>query len=256
MRPTLLILGGTTEASALAHALSDGGYGATFSYAGRVARPKAQPLLTRVGGFGGVDGLVRYLHAHHITHVVDATHPFAAQMSRNAVAACRAAGVRLIALTRPEWKAVRGDRWSHVPDMAAAVAALDRGPCRVMLAIGKLQLAGFAVHQQHHYLLRLIEEPAEPLPFTNCDVVVAQGPFEYGDDLALLKAHKIDLLVSKNAGGTAARAKIDVARELSIEVIMIDRPEVPDRAEVGSVAAVLDWIAQFPNAHGNTERGV
>lgn len=256
MRPTLLILGGTTEATALAHAVNDAGYSATFSYAGRVAHPKVQPLPTRIGGFGAVDGLVEYLRAHHITHVVDATHPFAAQMSRNAVAACATAGVGLIGLTRPEWSAVDGDHWTHVPDMAAAVAALDRAPCRVMLAIGKLNLAGFAVHQQHHYLLRLIDEPDAALPFTNCDVVVAKGPFGFGNDLALMGAHQIDLLVSKNAGGTAARAKIDVARELGIEVIMIDRPEVPNRVEVKSIAAVLDWIVQFSNHHGDTDRGV
>ncbi|MFT4961012.1 MAG: precorrin-6A/cobalt-precorrin-6A reductase [Paracoccaceae bacterium] len=256
MRPTLLVLGGTTEATALAHALNDGGYNAIFSYAGRVAHPKAQPLPTRVGGFGGVDGLVDYLGVHQISHVIDATHPFAAQMSRNAVAACAKVGVKLIALTRPEWSAVPGDHWTHVADMAAAVTALNRAPCRVMLAIGKLNLAGFAVHQQHHYLLRLIDEPTIGLPFTNCDVVVAQGPFEYADDLALMRAHKIDLLVSKNAGGTAARAKIDVARELAIKVVMIDRPKVANLGEVASVAAVLDWIAQFPGRHGNTDRGV
>lgn len=242
MRPTLLVLGGTTEATSLAQALHDGGYNAIFSYAGRVAHPKPQPLPTRIGGYGGVDGLVDYLRAHQITHVVDATHPFAAQMSRNAVAACAKVGVKLMALSRPEWSAVQGDQWTHVADMAAAIAALDRGPCRVMLAIGKLHLAGFALHQQHHYLLRLIDAPDAALPFDNCDVVVAQGPFGFADDLALMGAHKIDLLVSKNAGGTAARAKIDVARELSIEVIMIDRPELPNRSEVGSVVAVLDWI--------------
>ncbi len=242
MRPTVLVLGGTTEATALAQALSDGGYDATFSYAGRVAQPKAQPLPTRIGGFGGVDGLVNYLHEHHITHVIDATHPFAAQMSRNAVAACRKADVRLIALTRPEWLALKGDRWTHVPDMAGAVGALDRGSCRVMLAIGKQQLAEFAVHRQHHYLLRLVDEPTVALRFDSYEVVVAQGPFNLTDDLALMRAHKIDLLVSKNAGGTAARAKIDAAREMGIEVVMIDRPKVPKRIVVGSVDDALRWI--------------
>lgn len=242
MRPTLLVLGGTTEATDLAVALSAGNYTATFSYAGRVARPKTQPLPTRIGGFGGVDGLVAYLRDHHISHVIDATHPFAAQMSRNAVAACAKTGVALITLTRPKWAAIKGDRWRNVPDMAGAVTALDIAPCRVMLAIGKLNLTDFAVHPQHHYLLRLIEDPIAPLPFPDCHAIIAQGPFEYASDLALLRHHRIDLLVSKNAGGHAARAKIDAARQLGIKVIMIDRPQVPDRIEVGSVAAVVQWI--------------
>ena len=244
MRPTFLVLGGTTQATALASVLSDGDYNATFSYAGRVAHPKSQPLPTRVGGFGGVDGLVDYLHAHHITHVIDATHPFAAQMSRNAVAACRRAGVGLIALTRPAWTAQAGDRWTVVPDMAAAVDALDRGPSRVMLAIGKQHIAGFSVHRQHHYLLRMIEETDAVQLFRDYNLVIAKGPFRLADDLALMREHKINVLLSKNAGGLAARAKIDAARELGIEVIMIDRPKMPDRIEVGSLDEVLKWIAQ------------
>lgn len=244
MRPTILVLGGTTQATALATALSEGDYNATFSYAGRVAHPKLQPLPTRVGGFGGVDGLVDYLHAHHITHVVDATHPFAAQMSRNAVAACTRAGVKLIALTRPAWTAQAGDRWTRVPDMAAAVDALDREPSRVMLAIGKQHIADFAVHRQHHYLLRMIEKTDAVQLFRDYDLEIAKGPFKLADDLALMRAQKINVLLSKNAGGMAARAKIDAARELGIEVIMIDRPNVPDRIEVGSFDEIPVWIAQ------------
>lgn len=242
MRPTILVLGGTTQATALARALSDGGYDATFSYAGSVAHPKAQPLPTRIGGFGGVDGLVNYLHAHHITHVIDATHPFAAQMSRNAVEACAKADVRLVALTRPEWSAQKGDRWSHVPDMAGAVVALDRAACRVMLAIGKQQIAEFAAHSRHYFLLRMIEKTDAIQLFDNCEVVIAKGPFDLAGDLALMRAHQIDVLVSKNAGGAAARAKIDAARELGIEVIMIDRPRLPERIVVGSAKDALSWI--------------
>jgi precorrin-6A/cobalt-precorrin-6A reductase len=242
MRPTVLVLGGTTQATALAKALSDGGHDATFSYAGRVAHPKTQPLPTRIGGFGGVDGLANYLHAHHITHVIDATHPFAAQMSRNAVAACAQAEVKLLALTRPEWTAQAGDRWTHVPDMAGAVVALDRAACRVMLAIGKQQIAEFADLSQHYFLLRMIEKTDAIQLFDNCEIVVAKGPFELEGDLALMRAHDINVLVSKNAGGRAARAKIDAARALGIEVIMIDRPKMPDRTVVGSVDDALSWL--------------
>ena len=244
MRPNLLVLGGTTEATALAQALNAGGYRAVFSYAGRVATPKVQPLETRIGGFGGVAGLVAYLRDKGITHVVDATHPFAAGMSRNAAAACAETGVALIALSRPEWRAVAGDNWTHVPDIAGAVAALGGARRRVMLAIGKLHLDAFGVHPQHHYLLRLIDEPGGALPFPDCRAVIAQGPFTHAGDLALLRDNRIDLLVSKNAGGSAARAKIDAARDLGIGVIMIDRPALPDRPEVAQVGAVLDWVAR------------
>src|SRR5690606_36313710 len=148
MRPNLLILAGTTEATALACALSKRGLAATLSFAGRVARPLPQPLPQRIGGFGGPEGLAAWLQAHRITHVIDATHPFAVQMSRNAVAACARADVPLLALTRPEWQSVPGDWWQHVTDIPGAVAALDRPRATVMLAGGRMHLADFAPNPQ------------------------------------------------------------------------------------------------------------
>ncbi|MDB5941210.1 MAG: cobalt-precorrin-6A reductase, partial [Ramlibacter sp.] len=122
----ILVLGGTLEASALAHSLAGRGERAVLSYAGRVEQPKAQPIPVRIGGFGGVSGLVRYLREHAVTHLVDATHPFAAQMSGNAITAAAQAGVPLLALTRPPWQPGPGDRWQPVADIRAAVAALER----------------------------------------------------------------------------------------------------------------------------------
>ena len=238
----LLILGGTTEANALAKAVSEQGVAAIYSYAGRVENPRPQPLPVRVGGFGGVDGLTAYIRENEISHVVDATHPFAAQMSRNAVEACRAAQTPLAALTRPAWTAQPGDDWRHVPDIAAAVAALDGTPQRVFLAVGRMHLEDFAAQPQHHYLLRLVDEPGA-LPLHNYDVIVSRGPFTEGDDRALMQRHKTELVVSKNAGGTGARAKLDAARALGLPVLMIDRPVRPERAELSSVAQVLDWLA-------------
>ncbi|MCQ0091697.1 cobalt-precorrin-6A reductase [Roseovarius sp. M141] len=251
MHENLLVLGGTSEATALCQALSAAGIRATVSLAGRVARPVRQPLPQRVGGFGGVAGLVRYLQNHAITHVVDATHPFAAQMSANAVAACAAARVPLIALTRAPWQAGPGDRWTHVPDIAGAVAALDRAPARVMLAVGRMQLAEFAPNPQHFYLLRLIDAPDAPLPFATCDIVQDRGPFSVAGDLALMRDYRINLVVSKNSGGTGAAAKITAARDLGLPVIMIDRPAIPARPEAHSVPEVLAWLV-----HSGTDRGV
>ena len=238
------MLGGTLEASALCAALAGAGIPATLSYMGRVERPKPQPVPVRIGGFGGVPGLVEWLRAHRVTHLVDATHPFAARMSANAVAAAAEAGVPLVALVRPPWEPGPGDLWTRVPDMAAAVAALEGPARRVMLAIGRMHLGDFAAQPQHDYLLRLVDPPTEPPPLPRHRVVVDRGPFTVAADRALMVDHGTDLVVSKNAGGAGARAKLEAARELGVPVLMIDRPAIPPRAEVGSVEAVLDWLAR------------
>ncbi len=227
----------------MAHALAERDVDAVFSYAGRVASPKAQPLPTRVGGFGGVAGLVQFLHEHNITHVVDATHPFAAQMSWNAFEACQKAGTELIALTRPAWRAQAGDQWTHVADIDGAVAALTGDPKRVLLALGKLNVPAFAAQPQHHYVLRLVDQPEVAPALPNHTVVVARGPFDVAGDRALMQEHGIELVVCKNAGGVGAEAKLTAARELGVPVIMIDRPNLPPRPEVATVDAVLEWIA-------------
>lgn len=251
MTPNLLILGGTTEATALANTLARAGISGVVSFAGRVERPVRQPLPQRVGGFGGPEGLARYLHDAQISHVVDATHPFAAQMSRNTVTACAQAKVPLCALTRPAWSSQPGDDWQHVPDIAGAVAALDGPPRRVMLAVGRMHLAEFAPNPQHFYLLRLVDPPKAALPLPDTQVIVARGPFIAKEDQALMHHHQIDIVVSKNAGGTASYAKITAARALGLPVIMIDRPALPDRLELATPDDVMRWLAD----HG-TDRGV
>ena len=230
----------------MARALADAGLDAVFSYAGRTDAPVAQPLPTRTGGFGGVEGLRRYIVTESITHIIDATHPFAAQMSRNAVAA----GVPLIALQRPAWTAGPGDIWQRVPDLATAALALPTEPARVFLAIGKQHLADFAGHPQHHYLLRLVDAPTAPLPLPHTTVILARGPFQATDDTALLRAHAITHIVAKNAGGSGAEAKLLAARTLRLPVILIDRPAFPARLEVATVADVMAWLGHA------TPRGV
>ncbi len=251
MTPTLLILGGTTEATALANLAAERGVQGTVSFAGRVDRPRRQPLPQRVGGFGGVDGLADYIRAEGITHLVDATHPFAAQMSRNAVYAAQQAGIPMVALTRPAWRPQTGDRWTHVPDIAGALAALNGEARRVMLAVGRMHLAEFAPNPQHFYLLRLVDPPKDALPFPQYHIVVDRGPFTVEDDSALMREHGIDLVVSKNAGGSGASAKLDAARALGLPVVMIDRPALPDRRALATPAEVLDWVA-----HAGTDLGV
>ena len=241
-----LLLGGTTEASLMARALAEAGIDAVFSYAGRTGAPRAQPLPTRVGGFGGVAGLMAYLRAEGISHVIDATHPFAAGMSRNAIAACATLGVPLIALERAPWAAGEGDDWTHVPDIPAAAAALPVEAERVFLAIGRMHLADFAGQPQHRYLLRLVDAPEGPLPLPQAEAVIASGPFTLEEDLALLRGHRIQRIVAKNAGGVGARAKLEAARALGLPVVLIDRPALPLRATAGTVEAVLHWLAHTP----------
>ncbi|WP_175556928.1 cobalt-precorrin-6A reductase [Shimia gijangensis] len=242
MGANLLVLGGTTEATALARALAERSVQATFSYAGRVETPRPQPIPHRVGGFGGVDGLATYLSDHNITHVIDATHPFAAQMSWNAFHACRQTGTPLLALTRAPWGAQTGDNWRHVPDMTGAVAALDGSAQRVMLALGRLHMDAFAAQPQHHYVLRLVDAPKIAPAVPHHTVVVARGPFSVVGDTALFKQHNIDMVVCKNAGGAGAEAKLHAARALGLPVVMIDRPDLPTRDNVATVEGVFDWL--------------
>lgn len=242
MPHNLLILGGTTEASALAEYISKTDVKATISYAGRVERVRPQPIEKRIGGFGGIAGLVAYLKSANITHVVDATHPFASQMSHNAIAACAQANIPLVALTRPAWQAQEADQWHEVPNLAAAADALPQENRRIMLAIGRMHLDQFYHKPDHFYLLRLVDAPAIEPAFPDKVIEVSRGPFTAENDTALMRHHKIDMVVAKNAGGKGAYAKIAAARALGIEVIMITRPAITGRDEVASSEAVHQWL--------------
>ena len=225
----------------MAKSLSDQGIAGIFSYAGRTESPVVQPLAQRIGGFGGVAGLVAYLRDAAITHIIDATHPFAAQMSTHAVAAAQITGLPLIALERQPWRPTPEDRWLSVPDMAAALDALPDDPARIFLAIGRQNLEVFAAKPQHHYLLRLVDTP-QGLPLPKATAVISRGPFDLPGDLDLLTTHRITHIVAKNAGGVGARAKLDAARLLHLPVILIGRPAIPHRHSVETVAEVLAWL--------------
>jgi precorrin-6A/cobalt-precorrin-6A reductase len=251
MTRRILLLGGTAEASALARALAARGEDAVLSYAGRTRAPAAQPLPVRIGGFGGAAGLAAFLRAEGFTHLVDATHPFAARISRNAVEAARATGLPMIALVRPEWRPGPGDVWHRVPDIDAALAALDGPERRVFLALGRLSVAAFAARPQHRYLLRFVDPPQAPLPLPRADLVIARGPFDEAGETALLSRHGIEVVVAKNSGGSGAEAKLSAARRLGLPVVLIDRPAPPPRPEVQDWTGVLDWLD-----HASMLRGV
>jgi precorrin-6A/cobalt-precorrin-6A reductase len=239
----VLVLGGSSEASRLARSLADhAGIEATLSLAGRTANPAPAPLPTRVGGFGGVDGLIRYMKVEGVDAVVDATHPFAAQMKRHAAEACVAAGTPLAALTRPPWTPVPGDRWIEVDDPVAAAQALGDRPKRVLLTTGRLRASAFAGSSPHHFVLRSIDAPAPESVPVSVEVVLARGPFSIGDEIELMTTRRIDVVVSRNSGGEATRAKIDAARELGLPIIMIRRPPAPARTVFEDLDGVLAWL--------------
>jgi precorrin-6A/cobalt-precorrin-6A reductase len=238
-----LILGGTGDANQLAERCIREKIDAVYSYAGRTQIPLPHSLPTRIGGFGGVAGLADYIREQGITHVVDATHPFAAEMSRHAVEACAATGIPLLALERAPWVRASGDHWTEVADVDAAVAALPEERARVFLAIGRQHLAPFAAKPQHAYTLRFVDAPDGARPLPDAEVIVSRGPFTLRGDRELMRSRSIEFLVARNSGGAGARAKIDAARELGLPVIMIERPALPARPRAESVEEVLAWLA-------------
>ena len=239
----LLILGGSSEASALARALAgDARFAATVSLAGRTRAPVLPPVPVRIGGFGGVPGLVAWLRAERIAALVNATHPFAARMSANAAVAASETGTKLLRVLRPEWTPAPGDDWRHVPDMAQAARALGERPLRVLLTVGRQDLGPFAAAPQHQYVIRSVDPPPpETLP-PHASVISARGPFDAAAETALLREHAIEAVVTKNAGGIATEAKLAAARALGVPVVMVARPPAAPGEHVPDIAAALAWL--------------
>jgi precorrin-6A/cobalt-precorrin-6A reductase len=243
----VLILGGTTEARGLAERLSiRRDLDVTLSLAGRTSNPVPHPVPLRVGGFGGAEGLADYLKAERIDRLIDATHPYAAVMSENAARAAQVAGVPLLALRRPAWVAVVGDRWTEVADTRAAAQALGAEPRSVFLALGRNEIAAFEAAPQHRYLVRSVDPVEPPLAVPHAFYVQARGPFSEADDRALIAAHAIDVVVSKNSGGSAAYGKIAAARALAIAVILLRRPVLPEAPAVATIDDAVAWLDQRP----------
>jgi len=251
MKPMkLLVLGGSGEAADLARALAgDERYDVTVSLAGRTAEPARLPGALRTGGFGGAEGLARFITKERFDVVIDATHPFAAQMKANAIAAVRAAGVTLLAIRRPPWVQRDGDLWTMVDSIDAAAVALGAEPKRVFLTTGRMELAPFRRAPQHFYVVRSVDAPApEDVP-PRSELLTARGPFALDEEKALLATHAIDVVVTKNSGGAGAAAKLDAARALSVPVIMVRRPDLPAAPSVETVAEAVAWLDRH---HGST----
>jgi precorrin-6A/cobalt-precorrin-6A reductase len=254
----VLILGGSSEASALAAALAgDARFDACLSLAGRTQTPAVSPLPRRSGGFGGVQGLADYLSAKSVGALVVAVHPFAAQMRRHAVAAVRLRPTPLLIVDRPPWTPQPGDRWTCAPDMDAAAKALGETPRKVLLTVGRQDLAPFAAYAQHSYLVRSIDPPAEAP--AGAELILDRGPFTEPDERRLMSERGVEVVVTKNAGGDATAAKLAAARALGLEVVMVDRPPLPDLTGldvqvVADADQTLEWLSH--QARSTTERGV
>jgi precorrin-6A/cobalt-precorrin-6A reductase len=236
----ILILGGTAEARELAAHLDAAGVGVTTSLAGRVAKPRLPMGAVRIGGFGGPEALARWLTAHEVAAVVDATHPFAERISASAARAAPIARVPLLRLERAGWRERPGDRWTWVGDLDEAAAAVPRLGRRVLLTTGRQGLAAFATVDEAWFLVRCVDPPDPPLPPSH-EVLLDRGPYTFDGERALIEAHDIDLVVTKDSGGEHTEAKLAVARERGLPVIVVRRPPRPDVRTETMVSAALDW---------------
>jgi precorrin-6A/cobalt-precorrin-6A reductase len=241
----VLILGGTTEASDLAHLLAeDRRFEMTLSLAGRTSNPRTQPIPTRIGGFGGIDGLAAWLTQEAIEAVVDATHPYAVQISSNVVAACGRLAIPLATIVRPAWQPRPGDAWLGVASAEAAADALGPEPRRVFLSLGRLELGAFANSPHHHYIARTIDPPDDIALPPDLRLIFGRGPFDAQAEATLLQQERIDVLVSKNSGGAATYAKIEATRRLGIPVVMIARPHKLRGHALENAGSAVSWLEQ------------
>jgi precorrin-6A/cobalt-precorrin-6A reductase len=243
MRNHILILGGTTEARLLGQRLAAcAEISVTLSMAGRTASPVAQSVPVRRGGFGGTAGLVRYLQDQDVVALIDATHPYAPTISAHALSAAVLLHMPILALRRPAWTAIDGDRWIEVEGAKGAVRSLGPEPRNVFLALGRQEIAAFASAPQHHYLIRSVD-PVEPrLPVPHALYIQERGPFDEQAELALLRSHAIDVVVAKNSGAQATYGKIAAARTLGIPVMLLRRPPDAAMPAVATVDEAMAWL--------------
>ena len=245
----VLVLGGTSEATALAALLAeDPALSGTLSLAGVTRAPVLPRIAHRIGGFGGAGGLADWLRADRTGALVDATHPYALRISRHAALATAAVGIPLLRIERPAWTAQAGDRWVRVDTLEAAAAALGPAPRRVLLTVGSKGLAPFRQQGTHRYLVRCIDPPDPDRLPDGATLLLARGPFTLEGEMALLGEYRIERLVSKNSGGEATAPKLEAARRLGVTVVMIDRPA--GTAGATDVPGAMQWLGRVRRGQG------
>ena len=239
----ILILGGTTEGYELAQNLSGlDNVQIISSLAGRTKNPKLPVGECRLGGFGGVEGLCAYLIEHSITAIIDATHPFASRMGWNAAQASTQTQIPLLRLQRPAWHPTQGDHWHMANDWEQAARwVAELGP-RVLLTIGRQELGHFASLNDHWFLIRSVDSPDPLPPFAQAEILLARGPFTLDGEMQLFSSQHINTIVCKNSGGSATDAKLQAARQLNIDVVMLDRPQRPPTSQAATCREAVEWV--------------
>jgi precorrin-6A/cobalt-precorrin-6A reductase len=241
----LLLLGGTAEARELAARLAgEPGLSVVSSLAGRVRDPLLPAGEVRVGGFGGVKGLAGWLQNERVGLVVDATHPYAATMQDNAAAACGRLGLPRLRLARPGWREQDGDRWWWVGSLDEAAAGLPSLGTRVFLTTGRQGLASFAGLERLWFLIRCVDPPSGPLP-SRREVLLARGPYDRERERALMERFAVEVLVTKDSGGSLTAGKLEAARDLGLPVVVVRRPPAPPGPSVATVDAAAGWVRQL-----------
>ncbi len=239
----VLILGGTGDAAELAAKVATmQGVEAITSLAGRTREPSVPLGELRVGGFGGVDGLASYLRVTEIDLLIDATHPFATQISFNAADAATEVGVPRLMLIRPPWEKGSSDRWIEVESVKAAATTLQNQAQRVFLTVGRQELAVFAHLEEIWFLMRMIDPPTDDALMPPGMLLCDRGPFTLNNEREILIHYNIDTIVSKNSGGDATKPKIIAAQELGVKVVMVNRPAIPPGEQVTNVDGALAWL--------------
>jgi precorrin-6A/cobalt-precorrin-6A reductase len=242
---TILILGGTAEARALAAELAGAGQDVLTSLAGRIREPARPAGRVRVGGFGGAQGLATFLRSRGIQAMIDATHPFAAQISASAATAAALTGVPLLRLERPGWTDhPRAAEWTWVADATAARMAAEPYS-RPFLTTGRGSLAAFLPWADRSALVRVVDPPDVPVP-ERWTVITARGPYDYAAERRLMAEFGVNVLLTKDSGGSHTVAKIDAAGALGIPVVIIARPRRELTAAVRTVADALAWLSEIP----------
>jgi len=244
-KSTLLILGGTGEALSLMSTISEQ-FGnqlrIIYSLAGCTKKPVHRGGEIRIGGFGGIKGLQEFLYLEKVKYLIDATHPFAKNISANALFAAKEADIPYIYLNRKEWSAGTNDQWHHVEDISAAAEVIPKLGVRVFLTLGPRALEYFKLLNKTWFLVRLIDKPEKVLPLLNAEIILDRGPFNYKSEFDLLVKYKIDVIVTRASGGKATFQKLLAARELQVPVIMIRRPPLLDAESATSKEEFICWL--------------
>jgi precorrin-6A/cobalt-precorrin-6A reductase len=248
----VLILGGTTDAYALAaQAIKIPNLEIITSLAGRTRQPVMPAGNFRIGGFGGEAGLIEYLRQMEIDVLIDATHPFAAQISENAANSANKLGIPYLMLVRPAWERVGGDNWLEVESIEAAATSLENQAERVFLTVGRQELAAFAHLHHLKFLMRMIDPPTDDAIVPQGEILCDRGPFSLDQEREILRKYKIDTIVSKNSGGNATYPKIIAAKELGIKVVMVKRPKMPPGEKVADVNSAIAILMASPKLLDN-----